>query len=239
MKSPRTVSGGNRDGFLVVIAAVLTADISSRNCGRNLREADRERRGHAGDVRHQRIGRRGRPHTEGAVMSGSVNKAIIIGHLGGDPEARAMTTGGEVVTLSVATSEKWKDRASGQQKEATEWHRVVIFNEALGKVAKQYLRKGSKVYIEGRLQTRKWTDQGGVDRYSTEIVLQAFNANLLLLDRAESDPGRHDYSGHERSRGAAPGAPGGQAGSGGFGGGGFGGGKPSPFDSDLDDDVPF
>jgi single-strand DNA-binding protein len=166
-------------------------------------------------------------------MSGSVNKAIIVGNLGQDPEARAMNNGGEVVTLSVATSEKWKDRTTGDQKEATEWHRVVIFNEALGKVAKQYLKKGSKVYIEGRLQTRKWTDQAGVERYSTEIVLQAFNATMVLLDRAQGDPGRHDYSGHERSRGSA--ASGGAA-------GGFGapaGSRTSPFDSDLDDDVPF
>jgi single-strand DNA-binding protein len=174
----------------------------------------------------------------GDEMSGSVNKAIIVGNLGADPEARAMNSGGEVVSFSVATSEKWKDKGTGQQKEATEWHRVVIFNEPLGKVAKQYLRKGSKVYIEGRLQTRKWTDQGGVDRYSTEIVLQAFNATLVLLDRAEADPGRHDYSGHQRDRGAAASGAAG-AGSGGFGGGGFGGGKPSPFDNDLDDDVPF
>jgi single-strand DNA-binding protein len=171
-------------------------------------------------------------------MSGSVNKAIIVGNLGADPEARSMASGGEVVSFSVATSEKWTDKATGEKKEATEWHRVVIFNEALAKVAKQCLRKGSKVYVEGRLQTRKWTDQGGVDRYSTEIVLQAFNATLALLDRAQADPGRHDYSQHERSRSSTSHAIGGGSGPGNFGGGGFGGGKTQPFDS-LDDDVPF
>lgn len=164
-------------------------------------------------------------------MSGSLNRATIIGQLGADPEARSMTNGGEVVTLSIATSERWTDRASGEKREATEWHRVVIFNEALGKTAKQYLRKGSRVMVEGRLQTRKWTDQANVDRYSTEIVLQAFGAQLILLGDRQSDPGRHDYSAHDRSRGSAGG------GSSTSGNGRTGG--PSPFDSDLDDDVPF
>ena len=162
-----------------------------------------------------------------------VNKVILVGNLGDDPEARSLNNGGEVVNLRVATSETWKDR-DGQRQERTEWHRVVIFNENLGKVAKSYLKKGSKVYLEGQIQTRKWTDQSGQDRYSTEIVLQRFRGELVLLD----------------SRGG---------GSGGYGGGddhgdSFGGGgdfgapaprqqqRPAPatsFDTDLDDDVPF
>jgi single-strand DNA-binding protein len=163
-----------------------------------------------------------------------VNKVILVGNLGDDPESRSMSTGGEVVNLRVATSESWKDR-DGNRQERTEWHRVVIFNENLGRVAKSYLRKGSKVYLEGQLQTRKWTDNSGQDRYSTEVVLQRFRGELVLLD----------------SRG------GGGGGGGGFGGGedygdsfgggaGSGGGAPRPqsrpapaFDSDLDDDVPF
>ncbi len=160
-------------------------------------------------------------------MAGSVNKVILVGNLGDDPESRSMGSGGEVVNLRVATSENWKDR-DGNRQERTEWHRVVIFNENLGRVAKQYLRKGSKVYLEGQLQTRKWTDNSGQDRYSTEVVLQRFRGELVLLD----------------SRG------GGGSGGGGFGGGddygdSFGGGqrqqsRPAPaFDSDLDDDVPF
>jgi len=163
-----------------------------------------------------------------------VNKVILVGNLGDEPEARSLNNGGEVVNLRIATSETWKDR-DGQRQERTEWHRVVIFNENLGRVAKQYLRKGSKVYIEGQLQTRKWQDNNGQDRYSTEIVLQRFRGELVLLD----------------SRG------GGQGGGGNFGGDdfsggydqGFGGGpsstprpqsRPQPaFDSDLDDEVPF
>ena len=162
-----------------------------------------------------------------------VNKVILVGNLGADPEARSLNSGGEVVNMRVATSEQWKDR-DGNRQERTEWHNVVIFNENLGRVAKSYLRKGSKVYLEGQIQTRKWADQSGADRYSTEIVLQRFRGELVLLD----------------SRG-------------GGGGGGFGGGddygdsyggnsdfgasaprqqqRPAPasFDTDLDDDVPF
>ena len=115
-------------------------------------------------------------------MAGSVNKVIWIGNLGRDPEVRRMTSGDPVVNLSVATSENWRDKASGERKEKTEWHRVVIFSEPLAKVAEQYLRKGSKVYLQGQLQTRKWTDKDGVEKYSTEVVLNRFNSELVLLD---------------------------------------------------------
>lgn len=115
-------------------------------------------------------------------MSGSINKVIIIGNLGADPDVRSTQDGRKIVNLSVATSETWKDKSTGERKERSEWHRVVIFNEGLAKVAENYLRKGSKVYLEGQLQTRKWQDQSGADRYSTEIVLQGFNGNLTMLD---------------------------------------------------------
>jgi len=115
-------------------------------------------------------------------MAGSVNKVILVGNLGKDPEVRRMTSGEPVVNLSVATSETWRDKTSGERKERTEWHRVVIFNENLAKVAEQYLRKGSKVYLEGALQTRKWTDKEGAERYSTEVVLQRFRGELVMLD---------------------------------------------------------
>jgi single-strand DNA-binding protein len=159
-----------------------------------------------------------------------VNKVILVGNLGDDPEVRSLNNGGEVVNMRVATSENWKDK-DGNRQERTEWHRVVIFNENLGRVAKSYLKKGSKVYLEGQIQTRKWQDQSGQDKYSTEIVLQRYRGELVLLD----------------SRGGG--------GGGGFGGGDdygasggndFGGAAPRPqsrpqpaFDSDLDDDVPF
>src|ERR1041385_1048026 len=117
-------------------------------------------------------------------MAGSVNKVILVGNLGKDPEVRRMQDGRPVVNMSVATSESWRDKATGERKEKTEWHRVVIFNEGLAKVAEQYLKKGSKVYLEGQLQTRKWTDQQGVEKYSTEVVLQGFNSALTMLDRA-------------------------------------------------------
>src|SRR6201987_3474535 len=117
-------------------------------------------------------------------MAGSVNKVILIGNLGKDPEVRRMQDGRPVVNLSVATSDTWRDKATGERRERTEWHRVVIFNENLCKVVEQYLKKGSKVYIEGQLQTRKWQDQSGQDRYSTEVVLQGFRGELTLLDRA-------------------------------------------------------
>ena len=117
-------------------------------------------------------------------MAGSVNKVILIGNLGADPEVRRMQDGRPVVNLRVATSESWRDKATGERKEKTEWHRVVIFNEGLAKIAEQYLKKGSKVYLEGALQTRKWQDKDGQDRYSTEVVLQGFNSNLTMLDGA-------------------------------------------------------
>ena len=115
-------------------------------------------------------------------MSGSVNKVILVGNLGKDPEVRRMTSGDPIVNLSVATSETWKDKASGERKEKSEWHRVVIFNKNLAEVAEKYLRKGNKVYLEGSLQTRKWTDKDGAEKYSTEVVLQNFNGTLVLLD---------------------------------------------------------
>jgi single-strand DNA-binding protein len=120
-------------------------------------------------------------------MSGSVNKVIILGNLGNEPEVRNLPSGGKVVNLSVATSESWRDKSTGEKKERTEWHRVVIFSEGLAKLAEQYLKKGSKVYIEGQLQTRKWQDQSGADKYSTEIVLQGFNAALTMLDGPSGD----------------------------------------------------
>jgi single-strand DNA-binding protein len=163
-----------------------------------------------------------------------VNKVILVGNLGDDPEARSLNNGGEVVNLRVATSESWKDR-EGNRQERTEWHRVVIFNENLGKVAKSYLRKGSKVYLEGQIQTRKWQDQSGQDRYSTEIVLQRFRGELVLLDSRGGGGGGEDFGGGGGFE------SGGASGSGGFGsGGGNRQSRPAPaFDSDLDDDVPF
>ena len=168
-------------------------------------------------------------------MAGSVNKVTLVGNLGKDPEARSMNNGGEVVSFTLATSETWNDR-DGNKQEKTEWHNVVIFNENLGKVAKNYLRKGQKAYIEGQLQTRKWTDQNGNDRYTTEVVLQRFRGELVLLSGREGGGGGASSGGgdwgKERSGG---GNAGGGASSGNFG----GSGAPSPFDSDLDDDVPF
>ena len=158
-----------------------------------------------------------------------VNKVILVGNLGADPEARSLNNGGEVVNMRVATSESWKDR-DGNRQERTEWHNVVIFNENLGKVAKSYLKKGSKVYLEGQIQTRKWTDNTGNDRYTTEIVLQRFRGELVMLDGAGGGGGvGRDFGGDD------------------FGGsyGGGGGSKPAArpqpaaFDTDLDDDVPF
>ncbi|MCC6983973.1 MAG: single-stranded DNA-binding protein, partial [Bauldia sp.] len=128
------------------------------------------------------------------MMSGSVNKVILIGNLGKDPEVRKLNSGGSVVNLRVATTESWRDKATGERQERTEWHSVVIFNENLAKVAEQYLRKGSKVYLEGQLQTRKWQDQSGQDRYTTEVVLQRFRGELTLLDSRGGGQGGGDYS---------------------------------------------
>lgn len=125
-------------------------------------------------------------------MAGSVNKVILVGNLGNDPEVRNLPSGGKVVNLSIATSERWKDKTSGEQRTRIEWHRVVIFSEGLVRVAESYLKKGSKVYIEGQLQTRKWQDQSGADKYSTEVVLQGFNSNLTLLDGKPGDGGASD-----------------------------------------------
>ena len=166
-------------------------------------------------------------------MAGSVNKVILVGNLGRDPESRSFQNGGKVVNLRIATSESWKDRNSGERKEKTEWHSVAIFNEGLANVAERFLRKGSKVYIEGQLRTRKWQDQAGVDRYSTEVVLGAFNAALVLLDRREADPGRHDYSGYSDTRGSGAAGGGGSPAGGGSAGGSF------RSADDLDDDIPF
>ncbi len=171
-------------------------------------------------------------------MAGSVNKVILVGNLGRDPESRSFQNGGKVVNLRIATSENWKDRATGERREKTEWHSVAIFNENVARIAEQYLRKGSKVYIEGQLQTRKWQDQSGADRYSTEIVIQNFNGTLTLLD------GRQEGGGGGNAGGGAAGGGGrddwgGDNGASQFGGGGGGGGGRGAFDSDLDDDVPF
>ncbi|MBA4756977.1 single-stranded DNA-binding protein [Sphingosinicella sp.] len=165
-------------------------------------------------------------------MAGSVNKVILIGNLGADPEVRTMGSGGKVVNMRIATSENWTDKASGERREKTEWHNVVIFNENLARVAEQYLKKGSKVYVEGQLQTRKWQDQSGQDRYTTEVVLQRFRGELTLLDGRGEGGGGGNYGG---------GGPSGGSG-GGFGGASGGGsrqGSRPSFDDDLDDDVPF
>src|ERR1700736_1137856 len=135
-------------------------------------------------------------------MAGSVNKVILVGNLGKDPEIRRTQDGRPIANLSVATSESWRDKATGERKEKTEWHRVVIFNEGLCKVAEQYLKKGAKVYIEGQLQTRKWTDQSGAEKYSTEVVLQGFNSNLTMLDgRAGGSGGGGSFGGEDQGGG--------------------------------------
>jgi single-strand DNA-binding protein len=130
---------------------------------------------------------------EESIMAGSVNKVILIGNLGKDPEVRRLNSGDQVVSFSVATSETWRDKSSGQRKERTEWHNVVIFNENLGKVAEQYCKKGTKVYLEGQLQTRKWQDQSGADRYTTEVVLQRFRGELQLLDSRAGGADRDNF----------------------------------------------
>ncbi|MEM7121242.1 MAG: single-stranded DNA-binding protein [Pseudomonadota bacterium] len=161
-------------------------------------------------------------------MAGSVNKVILVGNLGRDPEIRRLNSGDPVCNLSLATSESWKDRQSGERKERTEWHRVVIFNPNLCDVAEKYLKKGSKIYLEGQLQTRKWQDQSGQDKYSTEVVVQRFRGDLQMLDSRGEGGGGYggggggdDYSGYNQGGGDA----------GGMGGGGAG--------SDIDDEIPF
>jgi len=155
-------------------------------------------------------------------MAGSVNKVILIGNLGADPEIRTLNSGDRVANLRVATSETWRDRASGERKERTEWHRVVIFNDNLVKVAEDYLKKGSKVYIEGALQTRKWTDQSGQEKYSTEVVLQKFRGELTMLDgRGEGGRSGEDYGSGGGFQKAQPSGP------------------RESFTADLDDEIPF
>lgn len=190
---------------------------------------------------------------QGDVMAGSVNKVILVGNLGADPEIRRTQDGRPIANLNIATSETWRDRNSGERKEKTEWHRVVIFNEGLCKVAEQYLKKGAKVYIEGALQTRKWQDQNGQDKYSTEIVLQGFNSTLTMLDgrgegggsvegggrggRGGGDFGGGDYGGGDDYGQPSPPSGGRGAASGNRGGAPSGGG--GNFSRDLDDDIPF
>ena len=167
------------------------------------------------------------------AVAGSVNKVIIVGNLGRDPEVRSFPNGGKVVNLRIATSETWRDKQSGERKERTEWHSVAIFNENLGKIAEQYLKKGSTVYIEGQLETRKWQDQSGNDRYTTEIVLRQFRGELTLLGGREGGSGGGGGGGGYEDRGGYDEAP--RASSGGAGrSGGGGGGRP-----DMDDEIPF
>ncbi|HEY2070192.1 MAG TPA: single-stranded DNA-binding protein [Rhizomicrobium sp.] len=154
-------------------------------------------------------------------MAGSVNKVILVGNLGKDPEVRRMQSGEPVVNLSLATSENWRDKASGERKEKTEWHRVVIFNPNLAEVAEKYLRKGSKVYVEGQLSTRKWTDKDGAEKYSTEVVLNKFRGELTMLDTKGGDAGGSGGGGDRAPRGG-------------------GGEAPANFDrGDMDDEIPF
>ncbi len=178
-------------------------------------------------------------------MAGSVNKVILIGNLGKDPEIRRTQDGRPIANLRIATSENWRDKNSGERREKTEWHSVVIFNENLCKVVEQYLKKGAKVYIEGALQTRKWTDQAGVEKYSTEVVLQGFNGTLTMLDGRTgagggmADSGQSDYGGSDdfgggSGGGGSYGEPRRAARSGGST---SGGGK--PFDKQIDDEIPF
>jgi single-strand DNA-binding protein len=191
------------------------------------------------------------PIDESETMAGSVNKVILIGNLGRDPEVRNTQDGTKIVNFTLATSENWRDKSSGERRERTEWHRVVIFNENLARIAEQYLRKGSSVYVEGQLQTRKWTDQQGQEKYTTEVVLQRFRGELTLLGgRGEGGGGSGGSGGggDDYGRGDDYGAPGG---GGGYGGGqpaaggarsgsaGGGGRAPMGGPSDLDDEIPF
>ncbi|WP_428334451.1 single-stranded DNA-binding protein [Novosphingobium sp.] len=178
-------------------------------------------------------------------MAGSVNKVILIGNLGADPETKSFQNGGKVCNLRIATSESWKDRNTGDRQERTEWHTVAIFSEGLVGVAERFLKKGSKIYIEGQLRTRKWQDANGQDRYSTEVVLQGPGSVLTMLDGAPGGGGGGDRggdrggygggSGGQRSGGGSSGSSGG----GGFGGGASGGGSSGGYGNDLDDDIPF
>jgi single-strand DNA-binding protein len=159
------------------------------------------------------------------IMAGSVNKVILVGNLGKDPEVRRMQDGRPVVNMSVATSESWRDKATGERKEKTEWHRVVIFNDNIAKVAEQYLKKGAKVYIEGQLQTRKYTDKDGAEKYSTEVVLQKYRGELTMLDSRGSGEGGEDRASRPMARTEN--------------GNGGGGGGRSFERAELDDEIPF
>jgi len=165
-------------------------------------------------------------------MAGSVNKVILVGNLGRDPEVKSMQDGRSMVNMSVATSETWRDRQSGERKERTEWHRVVIFNEKLAEVAQKFVKKGSKIYVEGQLSTRKWTDQSGQERYTTEVVIPRFGGALTMLDgRSGGGAGGEMGGGSDGDFGAPPSGGGGGAG---------GGGRPAARGKgDLDDDIPF
>lgn len=159
-------------------------------------------------------------------MAGSVNKVILVGNLGRDPEIRALQDGREIAHLNLATSESWKDRHTGERRERTEWHRVVVFNEGLVNICKNYLKKGAKIFVEGSLQTRKWTDQAGNEKYSTEVVLQGFNAALTMLDsRRDSEGGSGGYQGGGGYANTGAGAGGGSA--------------PRSAEKELDDEIPF
>jgi single-strand DNA-binding protein len=164
-----------------------------------------------------------------AVMAGSVNKVILVGNLGKDPEIRRTQDGRPIANLSVATSESWRDKNTGERKEKTEWHRVVIFNEGLCRIAEQYLKKGAKIYLEGQLQTRKWQDQSGQDKYSTEVVLQGFNSVLTMLDRAGDRGGGGDFSSGDEFGSSGPTARDKQPAMAGAGG----------KRGDMDDEIPF
>ncbi|HLS69275.1 MAG TPA: single-stranded DNA-binding protein [Kiloniellales bacterium] len=169
-------------------------------------------------------------------MAGSVNKVILIGNLGRDPEIRTMQSGSRVCNLALATSESWRDRQTGERRERTEWHRIVIFNEGLVNICERFLRKGSKIYVEGQLETRKWQDQSGQERYTTEIVLRPFRSELTMLD-SRSDGGGGGYGG---GYGGAEDRGFGDPGEGSMGGGAGGSsGGSAPLPSDLDDDIPF
>jgi len=161
-------------------------------------------------------------------MAGSVNKVILVGNLGADPEMRSTQDGRPIANLSIATTDSWRDKASGERRERTEWHRVVIFSEGLCRIAEQYLKKGSKVYLEGALQTRKWTDQSGQDKYSTEVVLQGFNSTLTMLDSRNSGSGGGDYaSGGNFGQSTPMSQPAASDG------------EKTNFSQELDDEVPF
>ena len=163
-------------------------------------------------------------------MAGSLNKVMIIGNLGADPEIRTFGNGGRVCNLRLATSESWRDKNTGERREKTEWHTVAIFSEGLVKICEQYLKKGSKVFVEGQLQTRKWQDQSGNDRYSTEVVLQGFNGTLTMLDGRSGGGGGGEYGGGQASGGYGGGQSAPQQG---------GGSAPAPMNNDLDDEIPF